>query len=87
MIINYLNYNIIFENEEMNSNNYTSKIYELITENEFLQEQLINYLKRQGKNIRNSIKDIFISKSLEVNDIDFIEVILTKLSESYQKIF
>ena len=87
LIINYLNYNIIFENEEVNSNNYTSKVYKLITENEFLQEQLINYLKIQGKNIKNSIKDIFISTSLEVNDIDFIEVILTKLSESYQKIF
>ena len=86
VIANYFNYNIIFETKEVNNrNNYAKLLTELITRNEFLQKLLIINLKKQGKNLKNYIRDIFLSDSLEIDDIDFIEVIKTKLEIIYSK--
>ena len=83
LVMNYLNYKIIYETKELNNNNYVSKITELILNNKFLQAQIIINLKQQGKSFKKSIKDVFLSDILEINDIDFIEVIITKLKINY----
>ena len=85
MVINYLNCKILFETKEINKRNYISKLTELIINNKFLQDQIITNLKTQGKKFKNSIKDIFLSDTNEINDIDFIEVISSKLSITFCK--
>ena len=83
IVLNYLNYNILYETKELNKKNYRAKLTELIINDEFLQNQIITNLKVQGKTVNNTIQKIFLSDSLEINDIDFIEVISTKLSSIF----
>ena len=84
-IVNYLNYNILFESKDLNKNNYSSKITKMIINNEFIQNQIINSLKSFGSKLPNYINDIFLSDNLEINDIDFIELINTKLSQIFSE--
>ena len=83
MVINYLNYKVIFETKELNNFNFIQKLTEFILNNEYIQNQIITNLKKQRKTIKNDIKDVFISDNLDINDVDFIEVISTKLSRSF----
>ena len=55
----------------------------MVLNNDFLKKQIIVSLKNQGKNLPNCTKDIYFSDILEINDIDFIEIIGTKLSSIY----
>ena len=82
-IINYLNYKILFETKDLNNRNYASKITEMVLNNDFLKKNIIISLKNQGKNLPNCAKDIYFSDVIEINDIDFIEIISTKLSSIY----
>ena len=83
MVINYLNYKVIFETKELNNFNFIQKLTEFILNNEYIQNQIITNLKKQRKTMKNDIKDVFISDNLDINDVDFIEVISTKLSRSF----
>ena len=82
-IINYLDYNILFQTENLNFKNYTSKITETIINGIFLQNQIIASLKNQAKTIKSTVRDVFLSEKIEINDIDFLEVINTNLSKDF----
>jgi hypothetical protein len=75
-----MKYTILFETKELNMKNCTNVIAEKIIKNQTVKNLINNNLKKQGKSIKNIIKDVFISDNLEVNDVDFFEVIGTKLS-------
>ena len=70
----------MFETKEINNNNFTTTIAEKIINNEQIKKLIKNNLKIQGKAIKGIIKDIFTQGVLEVNDVDFFEVINSKLS-------
>ena len=79
-ILNYLNYTILFETKSLNRRNFTTNISEKIINNQKIKEFIQKNLKKQGKFIKNVIKDIFITDIIEINDVDFFEVINSKLS-------
>ena len=79
-VLSYMTYTILFETKELNSKNITTSIAEKIINNETIKKLIKKNLKVQGKAIKNIIKDIFTSGILEVNDVDFFEVINSKLS-------
>ena len=79
-VLSYLKYTIYFETKELNLNNFTTALAEKIINNEPLKQLLKKNLKAQGKTIKGIIKDVFTTGILEVNDVDFFEVINSKLS-------
>ena len=83
-VLNCMNYTILFETKDLNIKNYTSELTKRILENNYIKELINNNLKKQGKFIKGVVKDVFISKdNLEINDIDFFEVINSKLSSYF----
>ena len=78
--LSYMKYTILFETKELNLNNFTTTIAEKIINNNSIKELLKKNLKAQGKAIKSIIKDIFTTGILEVNDVDFFEIINSKLS-------
>ena len=78
--LNYMKYTILFQTKELNIRNYTTEIAEKIIKNKKIQELIMNNLKKQGKNIKGIINNVFISDIFDINDIDFFEVVNTKLS-------
>ena len=79
-VLNYLKYKIIFETKTLNKKNYTSEMTEKIINNKTIKELIIKNLRLQGKSIKGIIKDVFTNDIIEVNDVDFFEVINTRLS-------
>ena len=79
-VLSYMTYTILFETKEINSKNFTTAIAEKIIKNETIKKLIKKNLKVQGKAIKGIVKDIFTSGILEVNDVDFFEVINSKLS-------
>ena len=79
-VLNYMNYTILFETKDLNNKNYISELTKKIIENKYIKELIKSNLKKQGQSIKGVIKDVFISDIIEINDIDFFEVINSKLS-------
>ena len=79
-ILNYIKCTLLFETEKINNNNYINVIAEKIIKNQKLKELLKKNIEQQGKNLSGIIDDIYVSDILEVNDIDFFEVLNSKLS-------
>ncbi len=79
-VLNYIKYTVLFETKEVNLNNYTSAMAEKIINNDLIKSLIKKNIKAQGKTIKGIIKDVFITGIIEVNDIDFFEVINSKLS-------
>ena len=86
-VLNYMKYTILYETESLNSKNYTTKFSEKIINNEKIKELIKKNLKMQGKTIKGIIKDAFTTDISEVNDVDFFEVINSKLSTYFCKYF
>ena len=84
-VLNYIKFNILNENINLNMKNYMNEIYEKIINNEYVKTLLIKNLKKQGKELKNIIKDIFTNDIIEVNDVDFFEVISSKLGNYFFK--
>ena len=82
-ILNYMKYTIYYETKTLNIKNYTTKIAEKIINNEIIKKYILDNLKKQGKTIKGVIKDVFLSDNIEINDVDFFEVISTKLSTNF----
>ena len=78
--LNYINYTILFETKSFNKKNITKNIAEQIIKNKNIKQLILNNLKKQGKSIKSVIKDVFVTDIIDVNDIDFFEVINSKLS-------
>ena len=82
-ILNYMKYTILFETKTLNMKNLTKQISENIITNKTIKELILNNLKRQGKTIKGIINEVFITDIIEVNDVDFFEVINSKLSSYF----
>ena len=63
--------------------NFTSEFTEKIIDNKFIKQLLTNNIKLQGKSIKGIIDDVFTSDVMEVNDVDFFEVINSKLGSFF----
>ena len=79
-VLNYMKYTILFETKSLNLKNYTTEIAERVIKNDKIKELINKNLKIQGKSIKGIIKDAFTTEISEVNDVDFFEVINSKLS-------
>ena len=79
-VLSYMKYSISFETKELNLNNFTSALTEKIIQNDTIKNLIKKNLKVQGKSIKGIIKDIFTTGIIEVNDVDFFEIINSKLS-------
>ena len=79
-ILNYMKYTILFETKDLNIKNLTTKVAEILINNKKVKELIINNLKKQGEKINGFINGVFISDIIDVNDVDFFEVISSKLS-------
>ena len=86
-VLNYMKYTILYETKSLNSKNYTTEISEKIINNEKIKELIKKNLKMQGKSLQGTIKDAFTTEISEVNDVDFFEVINSKLSNYFCKYF
>ena len=80
IVLNYFKYNIPFETENLNMKNLTIKLAEKILNNKKLKDLFLNNLQKQGKAIQGLIQNIFTTDIVEINDIDFFEIINSKLS-------
>ena len=80
IILSYFKYNILFETEYLNAKNFTANCAEKILNNKKLRELFLNNLQKQGKAIQGVIKSIFTKEIIEINDVDFFEIINSKLS-------
>ena len=79
-ILNYIKYNIFYETKQINKNTYIDVIATKIIENDRIKEFLKKNIEKQAKNLGGLINEVYTSDILEVNDIDFFEVINSKLS-------
>ena len=79
-VLNYINFEVQFETKEINNNNYINVIAQKIIDNNQIKELLKKNIEKQGKILGGVINEIYTSDILEVNDIDFFEVINSKLS-------
>ena len=83
IVLNYLKYTVLYETKELNLRNITDEISEKIIHNKYIKELINENIKLQGQAIKDIIEDIFISDINEVNDVDFFEVINSKLGSYF----
>ena len=79
-VLNYMKYIILYETKSLNQKNYTTEIAERIIKSDILKPLIRENLKKQGKSIKGIINNVFISEIIDVNDVDFFEVLNSKLS-------
>ena len=82
-ILNYLKFEFFYQTKDFNSGNCKSKLQEKIIENRKLKEFILKNIEKQGKSIKDIINEVFISEIIEVFDVDFIEVIYSKLNSNF----
>jgi len=82
-ILNYLNYKISYQTEDLNFGNIISKIKDKIINNRKLKKLILKNLKEQAKSIKDIINIIFTSEISETFEEDFIEVIDNKLNANF----
>ncbi len=86
-ILNYINYNILFETKEINSKNYISEIAQRIIQNKTIKDLFQTNIEKQGNSSKDIIIEVLTSDVLEVNDVDFMDVINSKLVNIYSLYF
>ena len=82
-ILNYINFTVLYETEKINKKNYTNVICEKIINNKYIKKLLLNNLKQQGKSIKAIIESVFTNNIIEINDVDFFEVINSYLGSYF----
>ena len=82
-ILSYLNYKILYQTEDLNSENFLSQIKDKIKNNKKLKKLILKNLREQGKSIKDIINLVFTSELNEEFEVDFIEVIDNKLSANF----
>ena len=80
IVLNYIDFKLLYESKDLNSKNYRLELTKKIIENDYVKQLLNMNLEKQGKSIKGIIKDVFISDIIEVNDVDFFEIINSKLT-------
>ncbi len=82
--LSFMKYNIASSLGELNEKTYVIKLIKFINNNQKLQNDINNCLKKQLNNEGKVIKKVFQSEfSVNSYDIDMISVIIRYLSESY----
>ena len=79
-VLNYIKFEVLNETQEINRNNYSGYLAQKIMENEKIKSYIYKSLEKQGNNMSAIINDIYTSDAIEVNDIDFFEVISSKMA-------
>ena len=82
-ILNYLNYKIWYQTEDLNFGNLITNIKDKIINNRKLKKLILKNLKEQAKSIKDIINIIFTSEISQTFEEDFIEVIDNKLNANF----
>ena len=82
-ILNYIKFNIINETNDFNIKNCIKIISEKIINNKHIKDLFLQNIEKQGESKRGIIKEVFTSDINEVNDVDFFEVINSKLKNYF----
>ena len=82
-VLNCLKYTVLYENKELNMRNFTTEIAEKIINSKYIKDFLTNNIKLQGKSVKGVIEDVFVTDIIEVNDVDFFEVVNSKLGSHF----
>ena len=82
-VLNYLKYNVLYETKDLNMRNFTTETAEKIIDSQFVKQLLTDNIKLQGKSVKSIIEDVFITDIIEINDVDFFEVINSKLGNFF----
>ena len=83
LILSYMDFNLSFETKDFNKNNAANKLTEMIIENEDVKELLNKNMEIQSKSIEGIIKETFFSDNIEMNNVDFFEVICNNLNKYF----
>ena len=79
-ILNYMKYKIFFQTKDFNMKNCTFVLAEKIINNKIVKELILKNIEKQSKSIKGIINEVFTSDFIEINDVDFFEVIYSKLN-------
>ena len=82
-VLNYLKYTVLYETKDLNMRNFTTEIAQKIINSKYVKELITHNIKLQGKSVKGIIEDVFISDTMEVNDVDFFEVVNSKLGSFF----
>ena len=80
-VLNCIKFEVLNESKEINNINYLGYLAEKILENEKLKNYIYKSVEKECNNMSAIINDIYTSDAIEVNDIDFFEVINSKLGD------
>ena len=84
-ILNYLQIEILNKKKEFNEKNCNAIIAENIINNKNLKDFLLHNLEKQGNKIKEIINAVFSSKVIEINDVDFYEVVNSKFDNFFSE--
>ena len=84
-VLNYIKFNILNETEEINNKNIISILSKKIFENLELKKLLKQNIQIQSDGLKDIINEVFLTNAIEVNDVDFFEVIHSILIMNFSK--
>ena len=84
-VLNYINFNILYETEEINNKNIISLLSKKILNNNELKNLLLKNIQNQSEGLKDIISEVFQTNAIEVNDVDFFEVINSILINNFSK--
>ena len=85
-VLSYIKFNILYETEEFNNKNCIAVLSSKILENEELKKMLIKNIEYQSELKKDIINEVFLSNVIEVNDVDFFEVLNSFLKSNVCKL-
>ena len=78
-VLNCIKFEVLNETKEVNNANYLGYLAEKILEDNKIKNYMYKSIEKECNNMSAIINDIYTSDVIEVNDIDFFEVISSKL--------
>ena len=84
-VLNSIKFNILNETEEINNKNIISLLSVKILENKDLKKILIENIQSQSEGMKDIISEVFLNNAINVNDVDFFEVINSILNSNFVK--
>ena len=84
-VLNYIKFNILYETTEINNKNIISVLSTKILSNKELKKALIKNIQSQSEGLKDIINEVFLTNAIEINDVDFFEVINSILISNFGK--
>ena len=84
-VLNYIKFTILYETEEINNKTIISLLSTKILKNEDLKKMLIKNIQSQSEGLKDIINEVFLTNVLDINDVDFFEVINSILIANFCK--